>query len=56
MKKVGFIPLRKNSKGIINKNKRKMVGRPLFTWVLGEAILSDLDEIVIYTDDKDLIA
>jgi N-acylneuraminate cytidylyltransferase len=56
MKKVGFIPLRKNSKGILNKNKKKMVGRPLFTWVLGEAILSDLDEVVVYTDDEEIIA
>lgn len=55
MKKIGFIPLRKGSKGIRNKNKRKMVGRPLFTWVLGEAIFSDLDEVVIYTDDQDII-
>ena len=56
MKKIGFIPLRKNSKGIVNKNKRKMVGRPLFTWVLGEAIFSDLDEIFVYTDDEEIIA
>ena len=55
MKKIGFIPLRKGSKGISNKNKRKMVGRPLFTWVLGEAIFSDLDEVVVYTDDEDII-
>ncbi len=55
IKRVGFIPLRKGSKGIPNKNKRKMVGRPLFTWVLGEAIFSDLDVICIYTDDQDII-
>lgn len=55
MKKIGFIPLRKGSKGIPNKNKRKMVGRPLFTWVLGEAIFSDLDEVYVYSDDQDLI-
>ncbi|WAC01945.1 HAD hydrolase family protein [Lacinutrix neustonica] len=55
MKKIGFIPLRKGSKGIPGKNKRKMVGRPLFTWVLGEAIFSDLDEIIIYTDDEAII-
>lgn len=55
MKKIGFIPLRKNSKGIPNKNKRKMVGRPLFTWVLGEAIFSDLDAVYVYTDDQDII-
>jgi len=55
MKKVGFIPLRKGSKGIPNKNKRKLVGRPLFTWVLGEAIFSNLDDVIIYTDDQDII-
>ena len=55
MKKIGFIPLRKGSKGIPNKNKRKMVGRPLFTWVLGEAIFSELDEVIVYTDDQDII-
>jgi N-acylneuraminate cytidylyltransferase len=32
-----------------------MVGRPLFTWVLGEAIFSDLDEVFVYTDDNDII-
>ena len=55
MKKIGFIPLRKGSKGISNKNKRKMVGRPLFTWVLGEAIFSNLDEIIVYTNDASII-
>jgi N-acylneuraminate cytidylyltransferase len=55
MKQIGFIPLRKGSKGISNKNKRKMVGRPLFTWVLGEAIFSNLDEVVVYTDDEGII-
>ncbi|WGD34872.1 acylneuraminate cytidylyltransferase [Olleya sp. YS] len=55
MKKIGFIPLRKGSKGIPNKNKRKMVGRPLFTWVLGEAFQSNLDEVYVYTDDQSII-
>lgn len=54
MKKVGIIPLRKGSKSIIGKNKKKLVGRPLFTWVLSEAIFSNLDEVYIFTDD-DLI-
>jgi N-acylneuraminate cytidylyltransferase len=55
MKKIGFIPLRKGSKGIVGKNKRKMVGRPLFIWILGEAIFSNLDEVYVYTDDQDII-
>lgn len=55
VKKVGCIPLRKGSKSIKNKNKRKLVGRPLFTWVLNEAIFSNLDEIVVFTDDSEII-
>ncbi|AUC77794.1 acylneuraminate cytidylyltransferase [Olleya sp. Bg11-27] len=55
MRKIGFIPLRKGSKGIVGKNKRKMVGRPLYTWVLGEALHSDLDLVYIYTDDQSII-
>lgn len=55
MKKVAIIPLRKNSKGIPGKNKKKMVGRPLFSWVLTEAIFSDLDEVYVFTDDLEII-
>ncbi len=55
MKTIGFIPLRQGSKGIPGKNKRKMVGRPLFTWVLGEALQSNLDVIYVYTDDQSII-
>lgn len=55
MKKIAVIPLRAGSKGIKNKNKRKLLGRPLFTWVLGEAIFSDLDEIYVFTDDQWII-
>ncbi|WOD43969.1 cytidylyltransferase domain-containing protein [Hwangdonia lutea] len=54
-KKIGCIPLRKGSKSIKNKNKRKMVGRPLFSWVLKEAVFSNLDEIFVFTDDPDII-
>lgn len=55
MKKTALIPLRKNSKGISGKNKKKMVGRPLFSWILTEAIFSNLDEIYIFTDDTEII-
>ena len=54
MNTIGFIPLRKGSKGIPGKNKRKMVGRPLFCWVLAEAIASNLDKVYVYTDDDDI--
>jgi YrbI family 3-deoxy-D-manno-octulosonate 8-phosphate phosphatase len=55
MKKTAIIPLRKNSKGISGKNKKKMLGRPLFSWVLTEAIFSELDEVYIFTDDQEII-
>lgn len=55
MKKTAIIPLRKESKGIPGKNKKKMLGRPLFSWVLTEAIFSNLDEVVVFTDDIEVI-
>tara|TARA_B100000678_G_scaffold167978_3_gene140247 strand:- start:1337 stop:2491 length:1155 start_codon:yes stop_codon:yes gene_type:complete len=55
MKALGFVPLRKGSKGIPGKNKRKMLGRPLFCWVLTEAIFSKLDEVIVFTDDTEII-
>jgi YrbI family 3-deoxy-D-manno-octulosonate 8-phosphate phosphatase len=55
MKKLAIIPLRKDSKGIPGKNKKKIVGRPLFSWVLTEAIFSDLDLVYIFTDDSAII-
>lgn len=54
MKKIAIIPLRAGSKGIPGKNKKKLLGKPLFSWTLGEAIFSDLDKIYIFTDDKDI--
>lgn len=51
MHKIGIIPLRAGSKGIPFKNRKKLLGRPLFTWVLAEAIFSKLDIIYVFTDD-----
>ena len=55
MKKTAIIPLRSGSKGIPGKNKKKMLGRPLYQWVLGEAIFSELNEIYIFTDDHEIL-
>lgn len=55
MKKIAILPLRKNSKGIPGKNKKKMLGRPLFSWVLTEAAFSSLDEVVVFTDDTSIV-
>lgn len=56
MKLTAIIPLRKGSKGIPGKNKKKLLGRPLFSWVLGAAIASDLDEVYVFTDDEEILA
>lgn len=51
MKKICFIPLRKNSKGIIDKNSRLFGGKPLFCWCLDTLIKTGIgDEIWIATD------
>jgi N-acylneuraminate cytidylyltransferase len=55
MKSVAIIPLRKGSKGIPGKNKKKILGRPLYQWCLGEAVFSDLDEVYVFTDDEEII-
>lgn len=52
MNKVAIIPLRKGSKSILNKNRKKLLGRLLFTWCLNEAIKSELDYIYVFTDDE----
>ena len=55
MKSIAIIPLRKGSKGIPGKNKKKLMGRPLYQWVLSEAVFSNLDEIYIFTDDTEIL-
>lgn len=52
---IAIIPLRKGSKGIPGKNKKKLLGRPLFAWTLYEAMKSDLEKVYIYTDDEEII-
>jgi len=51
---IGIIPLRKGSKRIPGKNKKEIAGKPLFRWVLDEAVKSQLDKIYVYTDDADI--
>jgi N-acylneuraminate cytidylyltransferase len=50
-----MIPLRGGSKGIPGKNRRKVLGRPLFSWSLSEAIFSRLDKVYVYTDDPQIM-
>ena len=55
MNRIAILPLRAGSKGIPNKNKKRLLGRPLYNWVLTEAVFSDLDEIYVFTDDESII-
>lgn len=51
MRWIAFMPLRANSKSIVDKNVRNIAGRPLFAWSLEQAIASQcFDEIYVATD------
>lgn len=55
-KTIAFIPIRKGSKSIINKNLKLFCGKPLVSWVINELNKSNkIDEIVIATDFDELI-
>ncbi|NGY37457.1 acylneuraminate cytidylyltransferase [Flavobacterium sp. XN-5] len=56
MKKIAILPLRKDSKGIPGKNKKKLLGRPLFSWALSEAAFSNLDAVYVFTDDTEILS
>jgi len=49
---IAFIPLRKDSKGIIGKNHKYFNGKPLFQWILDTALKTQkFDEIWVATND-----
>ena len=52
MNDIAIIPMRAGSKSIQNKNRKKLLGRPLFTYTLFEAIFSNLSKVYIFTDDE----
>ena len=55
-KTIAFIPIRKGSKSIKNKNLKDFCGKPLVSWVLNELNKSNLiDQIVIATDYDEVI-
>ena len=41
---------------LIDKIKKKILGRPLYSWVLGEAIRSKPDEVYVFTDDEQMVS
>lgn len=56
MKKIGFIPIRKGSKGIPNKNIKLFCNKPLYQWCLDTLVESNsMDEIWIATDNEEVV-
>lgn len=53
---IAFIPIRKGSKGIINKNRKILNNKPLFYYTLISSLNAYLiDKVVLATDDDELI-
>ena len=52
MKFIGLIPARGGSKRLKKKNILNFAGKPLIEWTAIEAKKSNLDEIIVSTDDK----
>ena len=53
MKTVALIPIRAGSKGIPNKNMKKIAGKPLYAWVVQAALAAKpVDEVWVSTDSQ----
>jgi N-acylneuraminate cytidylyltransferase len=55
MKILGFIPARGGSKGLPGKNKKIMLGKPLIAHTIETALLSNLTDVVVSSDDEDIL-
>jgi N-acylneuraminate cytidylyltransferase/CMP-N,N'-diacetyllegionaminic acid synthase len=52
-KVLALIPARKTSKGLLNKNIKNLLGKPLFSWPLEAAKKSKyIDRCIVSTDDE----
>lgn len=54
MKCIGIIPARGGSKGIPRKNIKDLCGKPLIQYTIEEALKSNLDHVIVSTDDKEI--
>lgn len=56
IKVVAIIPARKGSKGVPNKNKKLVLGKPLISYSIEAALNSKLlDSIYVSSDDEDIL-
>ena len=51
---LGIIPARGGSKGVIGKNQKKLSGKPLIQYTIEAALKSNLSEVIVSTDDKNI--
>lgn len=54
MKIIGIIPARGGSKGIPNKNIKKLYKKPLIAWSIESALKSNLDRVIVTTDSPQI--
>lgn len=54
-KMIGVLPARAGSKRLPGKNKKIINGKMLFEYSLIPALASELDQVIITTDDQDII-
>jgi CMP-N,N'-diacetyllegionaminic acid synthase len=50
-----IVPARSGSKGLQNKNIRKLAGKPLIQWTLDQAIKSKLISKIVVSTDSDKV-
>lgn len=52
---LGLIPARGGSKGIVRKNIKLLLGKPLVAWTIEQALASKyLDKVIVSTDDVEI--
>lgn len=55
MKTIGIIPARGGSTRLPGKNMRKICGHPLVYWTIQAALKSDLDKVIVSSNDWELL-
>jgi CMP-N,N'-diacetyllegionaminic acid synthase len=55
MKTLGLIPARGGSKGIKNKNIKIINGKPLIAYTIEQALNSNIDRVIVASDDENII-
>ncbi len=52
---MGIVPARGGSKGVPGKNIRPLFGKPLLVWTAEAALASNLDRVLLSSDDAEII-